>query len=105
MVLEMEWNGNGNGMDLTINHVEFSKWKNSDNLVNSIQFHSTQFHSISWNSTFHLKMETSGGKVTFLFLVPNLSFFAKDFKKNFECQVGGEGQIFFIFWGGWGHKI
>ena len=25
----------------------------------------------------------------FLFLVPNLSVFSKDYKKNFECQVGG----------------
>ena len=30
--------------------------------------------------------------MTFLFLVPNLSFFSKDFKKNFECQVGSWGQ-------------
>ena len=59
MEMEMEWNGNGNGMELTINDMEFSKWKNSDILLNSIPFHSTQFHSIPWNSTFHLKMETS----------------------------------------------
>ena len=32
--------------------------------------------------------------MTFLFLVPNLSFFSNDFKKNFECQVGGGGQKF-----------
>ena len=41
--------------------------------------------------------------MTFLFLVPNLSFFSKDYKKNFECQVGGS--TFLIFCGCGGHKI
>ena len=41
--------------------------------------------------------------VTFLFLVPNLSFFTKDFKKDFELDVKlGVGSKFLIFWGGWG---
>ena len=31
----------------------------------------------------------------FLFLVPNLFFFTKDFKKDFD-QVGGEGQNFYF---------
>ena len=48
--------------------------------------------------------------MTFLFLVPNLLFFSKDLKKNFECQVGngdqknlfsgGAGGIKFELWGG-----
>ena len=43
--------------------------------------------------------------MTFLFLGLNLSFFSNDFKKNFECQVGGGGQKFKFFEGGGGHKI
>ena len=35
--------------------------------------------------------------MTFLFLVPNLSFFSKNFKQNFECQVGLG--VFFFFLG------
>ena len=36
--------------------------------------------------------------MTFLFLVPNLSFFSKDFKKNFECQVGSGVQNKIELW-------
>ena len=43
--------------------------------------------------------------MTFLFLVPNLSFFSKDFKKNFECQVGNGDQNFLFSGGAGGIKF
>ena len=49
------------------------------------------------------KFQNYSRYVTFLFLVLNLSFFSLNFKKNFECQVGGSK--FLIFCGGGGHEI
>ena len=34
-----------------------------------------------------------------------MSFFSKDFKKNFKCQVGGGGQKFYFFVLGGGIKF
>ena len=39
------------------------------------------------------------------FLVPNLSYFSKNFKKNFEYQVGSGGQNFEFSGGGGGIKF
>ena len=44
--------------------------------------------------------------VTFLFLVPNLSFFTHDYKKNLNLMSSwGWESKFSIFWGGGGHTI
>ena len=55
----MEWNGNGNGNGTPNNKHGISIWKNYEFHANPYEFHSTQFHSIPWNSTFHLKTPTS----------------------------------------------
>ena len=34
-----------------------------------------------------------------------MSFFSNDFKKNFECQVGGGVKIFNFLWGVGGIKL
>ena len=82
----MEWKRNGNGMERlwqTVilifdfgNGMEWkwkwngtpdykygiSIWKNYEFHAIPLEFHSTQFHSVPWNSTFHLEMETSAAK-------------------------------------------
>ena len=58
----MEWSGNGNGNGTPNNKHGISIWKNYEFHAIPLEFHSTQFHSIPWNSTFHLKTPTSALK-------------------------------------------
>ena len=60
----MEWSGNGNGNGTPNNKHGISIWKNYEFHAIPLEFHSTQFHSIPWNSTFHLKTPTSAPRVT-----------------------------------------
>ena len=63
MVLEMEWNGNGKGMESNDVARGMLPLENFDFFVNSTPIHSIPFHSIPWNSTFHFKMPTSARRV------------------------------------------
>ena len=59
MVLEVEWNGNGKGMEYKDLGYGMLPWESFDFFANSTGNRSIEFHSIPWNSTFHLKMPTS----------------------------------------------
>ena len=59
MVLEVEWNGNGKGMEYKDLGYRMLPWESFDFFANSTGNRSIEFHSIPWNSTFHLKMPTS----------------------------------------------
>ena len=52
MEMEME-------MELAISGMEFPYGKNYEFHTILLPFHSTQFHSFPWNSTFHSKTPTS----------------------------------------------
>ena len=55
----MEWNGKGMEMEFWRHTCGISPLEFCEVFINSTWNRSIKFHSIPWNSTFHLKMPTS----------------------------------------------